>query len=53
MAIGVYVFLQVKDTDQFKAQLTKALETTFKEYNVNKEATEATDAIQHWVSVFQ
>lgn len=53
IAIGVYAFLQVKDSDQFKEQLAKTLEITFRDYGKNSEATEATDATQRWVSTIQ
>lgn len=51
VAIGVYAFLQVKDSDQFKEQLARALEVTFKDYGKSSEATEATDATQRWVNI--
>lgn len=46
VAIGVYAFLQVKDTGDFKNQVDNYLESTFKWYNKNNEGTEATNLIQ-------
>lgn len=43
----------MKDSDQFKEQLAKALEVTFKDYGKNSEATEATDATQRWVRLYK
>jgi CD63 antigen len=46
VALGVYVYLQIKDENDFKNILRKDLRVTFQEYPRNKQAKEAFDLLQ-------
>ncbi|XP_045473948.1 CD63 antigen-like [Harmonia axyridis] len=50
VAIGVFTFLQVKDSNDYKNELRKGLDKAFARYDQNnKEAMEAVDATQHFL----
>ncbi|KAL3268487.1 hypothetical protein HHI36_007598, partial [Cryptolaemus montrouzieri] len=46
VAIGVFAFIQVKNTSDFKQQIQKGLQKTMDKYGSNTEATEAVDFTQ-------
>lgn len=49
VAIGVFVFLQVKDSADFKGELTKGLKKAFDQYGKNEESKEGVDATQKFL----
>jgi len=49
VAIGVFAFLQVKDTNDYKGELEKGLKKAFDHYDQNKETREAVDVTQHFL----
>lgn len=51
VAIGVFAFLQVKDSQDYKGELGKGLRKAFDRYGQNTDSTEAVDATQTFVSI--
>lgn len=50
VAIGVYVFLQVKNENQLRSSIRHNLDKTFKDASINnREAMESRDVVQRWL----